>query len=888
VSEAEELSNSMDASFCVKALQRVPYHFSLAEASDSDVIRVQKDLQMKLDLNGEWEFHDAGRPDQRLRGTVPGCVHTDLLAAGKIPDPWYRDQEKDIQWVHRRDWIYERSFEVGSAILDKASVRLVCEGLDTLCKVYLNENVILEADNMHRAWEVEIKEHLRMGENELRLHFASPIPLMEERTRERRLPSWNTYSEEFAGKSYVRKMACAFGWDWGLRAPTAGIWRPIRIEATDARIKDVHVRQSHAPGRVTLDCLADFEGEGSLCYRLDYEGVRIAEAAQAGERASLIVDQPRLWWPNGMGEQHLYTLTVSLKGSSGEVQDIWSRRLGLRTCELVREPDMHGESFRFRINGRDTFIKGGNWIPCDVFPSRVSTETYRHQLGSCRDAHMNMIRVWGGGIYEDDRFYDLCDEMGLLVWQDFMFACATYPTFDDAFMASVREEARDNVKRLRPHACIALWCGNNELEQGLVNWETDEWTEGAMPSDLYLKLFDDLLPEVVAEMDPDRTYWPCSGHTPGENRLDSGDATAGDAHSWSVWFGGRPIEAQRDWRFRFMSEFGFQSYPELKTVETYTAPGDRHLINWVMDYHQRSGPGNQTILKYCLDWFRTSGDFGNSLIVSQLIQALCIQVAAEHARRIQGRMDGLLYWQINDLWPGATWSSIDVYGRWKALHHLARRAFSPILVSLLEDHGSGTVAVHVSNHRPETFEGTLRWMVTDAAGVVLNQASMSIEIASQSNVEVYRINCAKERERGGTSLLPLGIDPLPAIPMEGDRDLLVWAVIGDDKGAEVSRNLAFFARPKYWKLKNPDISCAVRDGGDAWVMDLHACNSAPWTRIHFPNSETIPSDNFFHLHPDLPVQVRIDKKAFASAELLIEEVRIQPFIQLFDGGYTEG
>ena len=836
---------------------------------------------LTLNLNDAWHFRDAAEDKSPQPATVPGCVHTDLLEAGRIPDPWYRDNEKEIQWVHQRDWIYETLFPITEEVLSKENLLLVFEGLDTFCKVEVNGRTVLEADNMHRTWEVPVKKHLRRGENNLRLTFASPIPYMKKRAKEQHLHAWNLYHEDFFGKSYVRKMACAFGWDWGLMAPTAGIWRPAKLIAFDARIEEVKLRQRHEDGKVFLDCHAGVRGSGMVRHRLFFDGKQVAEADTAPETSTLQVEDPRLWWPNGMGEQPMYELVTELLDEDGGVLDKASRRIGLRTCELVREADEHGESFRFRVNGRDVFMKGGNWIPCDIFPSRVSDGTYRHLLQSCAEAHMNMIRVWGGGIYEDDRFYDLCDELGILVWQDFMFACSTYPSFDDAFMENVRAEARDNIRRLRDHPSLALWCGNNELEQGLVQWDLEDWTDRAMPPEDYLALFDELLAEVVAQEDPATPYWPSSGHTPGEGREDCWNNTKGDAHAWTVWFGGQPLEAQRDWKYRFMSEFGFQSYPELKTVESYTAPEDRNLVNWIMDYHQRSGPGNQTILKYALDWFNQADGFASSLIVSQLIQALTIQYATEHARRIQGRMDGLLYWQINDIWPGATWSSIDAYGRWKALQYFARRFFAPVMVSLLEDHDSGTVAVHVSNHRPQAFAGTVRWFITDAAGAVLDQGTAGAEVPSQANREIRTLDCQSHREAGGTERLPLEIRGHKAIPMEGDRNLLIWAVLEEEDGTEISRNLAFFAKPKYWKLRRPCIetSITVRDGQT--LLELRTDHAAPWTRLGLKDADAVFSDNFLHLLPGRTTTVSIEQGPCMDASDLEEKLQVSPFVDLF-------
>jgi beta-mannosidase len=835
---------------------------------------------INIELNRNWILRKAGNQEKPIPATVPGCVHTDLLAAGKIPDPWYRDNEKDIHWVAHEDWIYETRVDVPADVLERKHVVLRFEGLDTFCAVEVNGTIVLEADNMHRPWEVDVKAHLREGENSLRLVFTSPIPYMKKRDAERRLWGWNVFHEDFWGKSYLRKMACAFGWDWGLMAPTAGIWRPVTLIGYDSRISDVYLSQRREDAKVILGCQAKIEGSGKIRFKLCFEGKVVGKAHAEIGTGEIVVNDPELWWPNGMGEQPLYELVTELVDETGCVLDSTTKRIGLRTCELVREADEFGESFKFRVNGRDVFMKGGNWIPCDVFPSRVSDATYRDLLESCARSHMNMIRVWGGGIYEDDRFYDLCDELGLLVWQDFMFACSTYPSFDDAFMENVRQEAVDNVRRIRHHPCLALWCGNNELEQGLVQWDIEDWTDQAMPPKDYLALFDELLPEVVAKEDPATPYWPSSGHTPGDGRHNCWDDTAGDAHSWSVWFGGQPIEAQRDWKFRFMSEFGFQSYPELTTVEAFTAPEDRNMINWIMDYHQRSGSGNQVILKYALDWFKEADGFENSLIVSQMIQALCVQYAGEHARRIQGRMDGLLYWQINDLWPGATWSSIDVYGRWKALHYFAKRFFAPVLVSLLEDHDAGTVEVHVSNHRPESFRGAVNWIITDAAGSILQQESTVAEVPSQANKCITTLSCQEHREAGGTARLPLEICNHKNIPMAGDRDLLVWALLEED-GEEISRNLGWFAKPKYWKLRQPEIQADVTTINGKPVIKLKSSRAAPWTRLSLRDAEAIFSDNFLHLLPGQPVQVSIEKSSVETIEEIAARLTITPFVDLF-------
>ena len=832
-----------------------------------------------LECAGAWTLTD-GESGQTYAAQVPGCVHTDLLAAGAIPDPWYRDNEKRIHWVCQRAWEYEREIEVPASLLGHARVVLRCEGLDTLATVRINGREVLRADNMFRTWEVDVKPFLAEGSNRIAVRFDSTIPYMRERDAECRVPGWNIYHEDFYGRSYIRKMACAYGWDWGLVAPTAGIWRPMRLEGRDGAIADLRIRQEHGPGGVALEIEAAIEGEGDrvrvvLAREGGPEQVVEAEVRDGAAHLRIAVEDPALWWPNGMGDQPLYHLSVVLCAGAREL-DARERRIGLRTIELVRRPDSFGESFRFRVNGRDIFSKGANWIPCDLFPSRIPDATYRDLLTAAAASGMNMIRVWGGGFYEEERFYDLCDALGLLVWQDFMFACAAYPSFDRGFMENVRAEAMDNIRRLRHRACLALWCGNNEIEQGLVKWVDNGWDDRAMPEGDYKRLFDELLPGLVCELDGATPYWPCSPHTPGSNRKEFNDPTRGDAHAWSVWFGGEPIEAQRNWTFRFMSEFGFQSFPELRTVESFSEPEDRSLTSWVMDYHQRSGMGNQTIFKYLLDWFCPPKDLESSLWLTQLTQALCIQYAADHARRIQGRMDGLLYWQLNDLWPGATWSSIDVFGRWKALQFFARRFFEPVHVSLLESLKDSTVEVHISNHRPGRAEVTLEWALFDLDGARLAEGSAPVTVASQSNVKAMTLDCGVHRHRGGSAPLPGPIQHGVLTPIEGDRDLLVFARVLEG-GVEISREIATFARPKHLRLRPPTIVIEPEDlGNHRWRFVLTTDVPSPWVRLDLGEIEARPSDNFFHLVPGVPLAVEATLPAGVSRETVRGAVRAVP------------
>lgn len=765
-----------------------------------------------------------------------------------------------MDWVWRLDWRYTRDFEVDADVLAASEVRLHCAGLDTLAEVFINGSSVGRADNMFHAWEFDVRAALQPGRNTCTVVFTSPASFLRERHTQQPLAVHNLFSEHYLGRPYLRKMACAFGWDWGLQAPTCGIWKPIQLLAYTGRITDLRITQAHRADRVDCTLSGQVEGAGTRveCTITTPDGALItAETAVTDQHfdVTIPITGPAYWWPNGMGAQPLYQVAVGLLDHEAVLQDTTRRRIGLRTIELVRTPDAYGESFRFAVNGRAFFAKGANWIPADVFPARVTDAAYQRLLADAAAAHFNMIRVWGGGYYEDDRFYDWCDEYGLLVWQDFMFACSTYPAFDPAFMDAIRQEAAQAVQRLRHHPSLALWCGNNELEQGLVNWESKEWSPHQMPGSAYRALFDELLPAVVREGDGQTPYWPGSPHSPHGDRNDFNNPTCGDAHAWSVWFGGQPIESQRTWTYRFMSEFGFQSLPDPATIAQYTEPADRRFNSWIIDFHQRSGPGNNYMLRQLLEWFPPPRDFEATVWLSQLTQALCIQYAAEHARRIQGRMDGLLYWQLNDLWPGSSWSSIDVYGRWKALHYFAKRFFAPILVSLVEDRETSTVAVHLSNQGTTPFDGMVEWEITTADGRLLDQGQTPAKVPPQSNQQVGLLDATSLR--ADTYPLPMSAGASGPPPRAADTDLIIWAWARVDE-EEQSRNCATFARPRHLAFSRPSLACtAVPDGQGQVCLRLETDRPALWTRIDIALSDCRCTDNFVHLHPRRPLDVRV-------------------------------
>jgi beta-mannosidase len=778
-------------------------------------------------------------------------VHTDLLAAGEIEDPFYRDNEAGLQWITRENWVYERTFQMEDwSAFDRVLLR--CEGLDTIATVTLNDAELGTTDNQYRTWEFDVKGVIQTGRNTLRIRFESPLAYLECRAAgERPLPGWAP-PQETALRPWIRKSPCSFGWDWGPVLTSSGIWRPLEIVAFNtARITDLRVRQDHSrikQGVVGLDIDGVAEigpaGEGAAFdahARVYYKGSAIAEARGkwTDGRTHLHIDvrNAQLWWPAGMGDQPLYEVSLNVERQRAPVAHA-SRRVGLRTLRLDRHEDAWGESFQFVINGIPFFAKGANWIPADAFVVRLTRVEYARLIKAAALANMNMLRVWGGGIYESDAFYDLCDEYGLCVWQDFMFACATYPAFDEAWMANVRIEIEQNVRRLRHHPSVALWCGNNELEQGLVG---DAWSGGQMSWEDYGKLFDRLIAGVVAEEDPQRNYWPGSPHTPPPgDRKNHADPARGDAHLWDVWHGRQPFEWYRTAQHRFCSEFGFQSFPEPRAVERYTAPGDRNITSPVMERHQRSGIGNAVILHYLLDGYRMPVGFENTLWLSQIQQGMAIKYAVEHWRRNRPRCMGALYWQLNDCWPVASWASIDYEGRWKALHYLARRFYAPLLVSGVEKPEDGTVDIHAGNDLLKPFQGTLAWRVTRVDGKVVRSGVQPVVLAA------------------GSTALQTTLALSDLIAHYGARDLIVWLTMLDGEGAAVSWNVVTFCRPKHLELQQPNLKVEIRAWDDnSYAVTLTSKAPVLWLWASLRGIEAKYDDNFICLEPARPMRIRV-------------------------------
>ena len=802
-------------------------------------------IPRRLSLNGDWQVSQAGKNDW-LSAKVPGCVHTDLLAAGRIPDPFYRDNEKAVQWVGQSDWIYRRTFDVPEGVLTNDRVLLRCEGLDTLATVTINGQQIGRADNMFRLWEFDVKPVLRAGENAIEIWFESPLTYIKQRESDQAPDKW------VKGRAWVRKEPCSFGWDWGPDLPSCGIWKNISLETfNQGRIADVLVLQNHSGGKVTLDVEVNgevvrktarpFQAAVSVFDVSDHDKMIAATTISISDgngRGKLEIKHPKLWWPAGMGRQPLYKITVELLDPDSNPIDFTSKRIGLRELKIILPEN--GNPLQFDANGVRFFAKGGNWIPCDSFISRVTPEILRRYAADAAAVNMNLLRFWGGGYYEDNALFDACDELGICVWLDFKFACAAYPAFDSRFMDNVRLEARDNLLRLRHHPCIAVWCGNNEIS--LLN-EATEWRENTMSTADYDKLFKGFLAQQVQECAPEANYV-------------SGSPDCGDTHYWEVWHGPKSFDAYRTVT-GFMSEFGYQSFPELKTIRAFTNEADRAtVVTPVMKWHQRSGvgavEGNQEMLDMIHRYFNPPKDFETTLWLSQILQGYGIKTGAEYWRQTMPKSMGCIFWQYNDIWPGMSWSSVDYFGRWKALHYLARKFYAPILVSGLENAQNGTVDVFVTNDLLDARPGKLTWSVTDLEGKSQVQGTARLKIPARKSEKIMTLNLQEQIQKLGAN------------------GFLTWLKL-EVAGKVVSENLVLLALPKELKLPDPKLATSVKESGSEFLVKIESERPALWAWLELKSADAKFSDNFVHVMPGAPRTIlvqpsqRLHKGDFADA-----------------------
>ena len=816
----------------------------------------------RIDAATGWKLRIIGSGEQeqgQVDADVPGSVYGTLLKNGTIPDPYYRDNELKVLPIMENDFEYTCTLAVTEENLAADALMLVFEGIDTVADIFLNDSLLASVKNMHRRYEFAVKDLVHAGGNSLRVLIKSPIKyIKEENAKVYCGGSWDAME----GFPHIRKAHCMFGWDWGPRIPDAGIWRPVylleinKAGFADARFSseidttngtaDVRLEfaaECFAPGSYSVEfSIKDPEGNEagrSISQRFDSKG-KNCPADSLSKMPAVHIENARFWYPNGYGGQPLYTVCATLRDEEGNVTDTFEKRIGLRKVTVNTEKDEWGNCFAHEVNGIKIFAMGADYIPDDNIFSRITPERTRQLLEDAKAANHNVIRVWGGGYYPDDFFYDICDELGLLVWQDFMFACASYE-LDDEFDREIRAEVRDNVRRLRHHASLGLWCGNNEMETQTLD---GCWRPSVKQKADYIKIFEYIIPEVVKTEDPYTFYWPSSPSS-GGSFDNPWDENRGDTHYWDVWHGNKPFTEYRKFRFRYLSEFGFQAFPDLSTIYSFTEPGDRNVFSRVMEMHQRNLAANGKIMNYLSATYLYPDSFERFVYFSQLLQAEAIRYGVEHFRRHRGRCMGTVVWQLNDIWPVSSWSSIDSHGNWKALHYAEKRMFAPVLVSC-EEHGEidnrpfcimepgknsfvPSVRFNVSNETYETVKGTVIWEIKNAAGETVEGENRSgkkdIEVAPLSAVFTDEITFE-------------GLDPL--------SEYISFAFISEN--CIIGNGTALFAAPKHFRFEDPALEARLEGKRIRVTSRAFAKNVEIRRKSSDPSAHRLVlSDNFFDM-----------------------------------------
>lgn len=780
-----------------------------------------------IDLSGEWKIASLDGKFS-LAGTVPGSFFYDLEKSGYWGehDVFYRENNQNCVEIANRDFVYSKRFVVPDDFFAPHNrIFLEADGLDTIAEIRINGKTVARTENMFRRYRFEVRNYLMPGENDIAIFFANTVARIAQLHARR--PLWNP-AHTLDGAVHLRKNHCSFGWDWGPQIPDLGIWRPIRIKAyPGARLKEFHVTQRHLDDKVYLEFLANLEQCGAAACSLHITLVDPEKRVQqfevkSHEKLTIVISHPRLWWPNGYGRQPLYEVICDVRHEERLV-DQQRQHIGLRRLRLERRQDEFGESFQFNINGIPIFARGANYVPEDVYLTRAHRQTTERLIRAAITANFNCLRVWGGGIYPSDDFYDLCDRYGLIVWQDLMFACGVYDVNNPRFYENIAEEVRDNLKRIRHHASLGLVCGNNEMEWGFLEWSIPQTEEMRVE---YLKQYEVLFPALMAEVCPYIDYWPASPSSGGN--FDAPNAESrGDVHYWQVWHGNKPFTEFRRHYFRFLSEFGFESFPALKTVKTFTTEEDRNIFSPVMEDHQRCEGGNGKILSYLAQYFRYPKDFDALLYVSQLSQAEAMRCAIEHLRRHRGRCMGATYWQFNDNWPVASWSSIDYFGRWKALQYVVKRAYDHVLISCEEEETAASI--HLSNEHNHAIAGTLAWQLLTLSGEIIAQDQRRVEVAALSSARVFALDFSKE------------------LAGAHRRERYLSFSYFDEREQVARRGTAVFVPYKQLRLQNPVLKAALSKGNGVYEIAVTAAAFAKFVMLALTHADVIFSDNYFDL-----------------------------------------
>lgn len=820
-------------------------------------------------LDKGWEFSQAGS-NEWMSARVSGTVHQDLLDHGRLPDPFYGMNEQKVQWVEKEDWLYRTVFTVTADQLKSDAAWLTFEGLDTYADVYLNGSLLLKADNMFVGHKLAVKDVLREGENRLMIRFRSPV--------EETAPQWDTDGFNYPADNdhsekrmsvYTRKAPYSYGWDWGIRLATSGIWRPVKLTfCNGAAIDDFFVRQQEVTEQVAkVDNQLEInnvtstpkEAQVKVVYAYGEQADTLTRTVvlQPGKNSLSMpawIEKPHLWMPNGWGDPALYTFTATVSVDGKEVASR-EEAIGLRSIRVVMEDDKDGKSFYFEVNGKPMFAKGSNYIPGDALLPNMTGERYARLFEDIRAANMNMVRVWGGGIYEDDRFYEEADRNGILVWQDFIFACTTYP-HDPTFLKRVSEEAVYNMRRLRNHASLAMWCGNNEIYEGMRYWG---WKDKYSPvvwkemTEGYDVLFRQLLPELVEANDPGRFYMHGSPYEANWGRPESWKIA--DSHNWGTWYGQKPFESLDTEIPRFMSEYGFQAFPEMKTIRMFASPEDYELESPVMNAHQKASIGNFLIKKTMALYYKVPEKFENLIYAGLILQGQGMRHGIEAHRRHRPYCMGSLPWQLNDSWPVVSWSSIDYYGNWKAMHYQIRRAFAPVLVDAIKE--GNNLSYYIMSDRLTDEELTLNLELMDFNGKVYRKQKVDGLLPANTSKLFYQ-------------------EPVEqALAGRDSATTFMHMVVKSKKGEVLSDEIYYFAHPKdqllpktplQWQVKQKKGYCEVTVKADKLARDIFI--EVPVQGVRF-------SDNFFDLLPGQKKKVIItspDGKSLDHLQVTVHQL----------------
>jgi len=825
-----------------------------------------------VSLNGVWKLKNEPK-SINIEAEVPGSIFEALIKKNIIEDPFYGENEHKMSWVYDSDWIYETEFDVNPEFLEHSKIILRFYGIDTFSEVYLNDEFLGSTENMFLTYDFEVKSKLKTVSNKLKIIIESPTIKALEEIKKHGI-KLIAGLESLPGVPYLRKAQYSFGWDWGPKIPDISIY-PVELIGYDkVKFNSLYTVQSFKYNknplsianpeeistvkidsvnlRIYLEFDTEIEDLEALTYNLKInltapDGKNISTVItlkSKNQYTELTIDNPRLWWTHDLGEPNLYEISVSLENN--EVIDTLTQKIGIRDIRLIRNSDKWGETFYFLLNGVPIFAKGANWIPIDSFISRgKKLGLYEKILNQAKRANMNMIRIWGGGVYEDDLFYEYCDEMGLLVWQDFPFACAIYPKHKE-FVEGIKKEAIQNIKRLRLHPSLALWCGNNEVEQLwklllLISNIDDSDTIQELKQN-YIVIFEKILPELIAKYDSNRSYWPSSpsngGFSSQTKYIDPNSPDKGDSHFWKVWHGGAPFSEYRKFDSRFMSEYGFESFPSIKTIRTFCPPDQFDFYSPIMNNHQKNSAGNKKIMKYMRKRFTIPEQFEQQIILSQITQAEAIEYGVEHWRRNRNENHcmGSLYWQLNDCWPVASWSSIDYFLRWKALHFYAKRFYQPVFPSVKEE--ADEIEFWITNDLRTQSENKLDWKILNSEGRILKNGTYDAAVSpcyslKVGTVNVRDINNDKSKMRNNIIFYKL-------------KDKLK-----DNK--IIYHGFRLFDSPKHFKISDPVLSFACErssNDNDSFNLTIDSKGIALYVFIDSDEFDFIASDNFFSMEPN--------------------------------------